>query len=302
MFLYSNLSITPCQSSGRPAAAPLTLMDVWPTTSLKSKQRPRGRKRHGILLYIPVARLSLLVDIYGFPTMSPQQVRSAVEGISAKTIPPIVIVFGRPGSGKTTVAEAAMEKLRCRRKAAEYDRQCLEKEGLVMLDLDVCVPQWMRDNFAAGIYPTLEQRREFADDACRLVEESVGISGEQRRNGIAACLVSFSFVNADLRDAFRSRFPLARWILIDTSEAEAQGRIEKREGHFYKGKRKTKSTTGAKNTTKDIGGKDVDNAEWNFAPVSFPHTVLDGMETVDANSEKIVRIVLEVQLRGRQNK
>ena len=72
---------------------------------------------------------------------------------------PSVIVFGRPGAGKTTVANAAVEKLQ----TSNDNITCLG------LDLDVCVPQWMRDNFANGIYPTLEERNRFANECCQYV-------------------------------------------------------------------------------------------------------------------------------------
>ena len=52
--------------------------------------------------------------------------------------PLMVVIFGRPGAGKSTVAHAALEL------AQQRGIQCLG------LDLDSCVPQWMRDNFANG--------------------------------------------------------------------------------------------------------------------------------------------------------
>jgi energy-coupling factor transporter ATP-binding protein EcfA2 len=54
---------------------------------------------------------------------------------------PLVVVFGRPGSGKSTIADAATGLLTD------------EGRSILRLDLDVCVPQWMKDNFANGIYP-----------------------------------------------------------------------------------------------------------------------------------------------------
>eukprot|EP00814_Leptocylindrus_danicus_P005689 CAMPEP_0116047302 /NCGR_PEP_ID=MMETSP0321-20121206/28791_1 /TAXON_ID=163516 /ORGANISM="Leptocylindrus danicus var. danicus, Strain B650" /LENGTH=81 /DNA_ID=CAMNT_0003529117 /DNA_START=190 /DNA_END=435 /DNA_ORIENTATION=+ len=65
---------------------------------------------------------------------------------------PIVVVFGRPGAGKTTIAEAADKLLK--------DKHNVEE--IITLDLDVCIPQWMKDNFTNGIYPTLAQRDQFA--------------------------------------------------------------------------------------------------------------------------------------------
>ena len=66
-----------------------------------------------------------------------------------------LIIFGRPGAGKSTIAE---------RLVAHPDA-----DGAYNADLDVCVPQWMRDNFAQGIYPTLAERQAFASDAADYV-------------------------------------------------------------------------------------------------------------------------------------
>ena len=52
----------------------------------------------------------------------------------------LFVVFGRPGSGKTTVANKAFDVLTLELKNRD-DREC------VALDLDVCVTQAMRDNF-----------------------------------------------------------------------------------------------------------------------------------------------------------
>jgi energy-coupling factor transporter ATP-binding protein EcfA2 len=57
------------------------------------------------------------------------------------------VVFGRPGSGKSTIADAAAELLK------------EEGRSILRVDLDECVPQWMRDNFSHGIYPV----------SCRLI-------------------------------------------------------------------------------------------------------------------------------------
>ena len=88
----------------------------------------------------------------------------------------------------------------------------------------------MRDNFAKGVYPTLDERNAFAETAADHVEACVADQGDDK-----PCVISFSFVNEDLRCSFRNRFPLARWVLVDTSEDDAAERIARREGHFYKG-------------------------------------------------------------------
>jgi gluconate kinase len=196
---------------------------------------------------------------------------------------PCVVVFGRPGAGKTTVANVAVEKFK------EDNAICIG------LDLDVCVPQWMRDSFAKGIYPTLQQRQEFAQGCCDYVENELE---EKWQNGSVnlATIVSFSFVNTDLRDVFRGRFPDSDWVLIDTKEEEATRRINRREDHFYKGDTSADETTDpdSEGDVEDEGTeKDVDNSEWNFAPVTFPHVALDGSDSVDVNAEKVLEFLLK---------
>ena len=171
--------------------------------------------------------------------------------IAAATALRPLIVFGRPGAGKSTIAE---------RLVAHPDA-----DGAYNLDLDVCVPQWMRDNFSKGIYPTLAERQAFASDAAEyVVTESDGKD--------AVCVVSFSFVNNDLRDSFRGRFPDATWALVDASDALAGERISQRDGHFY-----------------DPPPSRGD--EWLFAPVVFDHLVLDATQPVDENVERLLPLV-----------
>ena len=161
-----------------------------------------------------------------------------------------LIVFGRPGAGKSTIAE---------RLVAHPDANAYN------LDLDVCVPQWMRDNFARGIYPTLAERQAFASDAAEyVVTASAGKD--------ACCVVSFSFVNTDLRDSFRERFPDATWALVDASDALAGERISQRDGHFY-------------------DPPPARGDEWLFAPVEFEHLVLDAMKPVEENVSKLLPLV-----------
>ena len=169
---------------------------------------------------------------------------------AAATLRPLII-FGRPGAGKSTIAE---------RLIAHPDA-----DGAYNLDLDVCVPAWMRDNFSKGIYPTLAERQTFASDAAEYVRtESDGKD--------TVCVVSFSFVNDDLRDSFRTRFPGATWALVDASDALAGERISQRDGHFY-------------------DPPPARGDEWLFAPVEFEHLVLDATRPVDENVAKLLPLV-----------
>mmetsp|Transcript_4801 Transcript_4801/g.7420 ORF Transcript_4801/g.7420 Transcript_4801/m.7420 type:complete len:251 (-) Transcript_4801:20-772(-) len=180
----------------------------------------------------------------------------------------MIVVFGRPGAGKTTIAN----------EAASY----LQENCRLELDLDVCVPQWMRDNFSKGIYPTLQQRYEFAEEACNYLNKQIEEKNKKYRNGDELIvLVSFSFVNTDLREVFRQAFPDAQWALVDTTVIEADRRIKQREGHFY---------TGAPAAAEKELDNDIDNSEWEFAPVSFKHTILPGGDSVEENAKRVIRL------------
>ena len=111
----------------------------------------------------------------------------------------IYVVFGRPGAGKSTVASALLKKL----KSQDF-------RGCHGVDLDVCVPQWMKENFSKGIYPSLKEREAFAKEASSFLKKEI--------KGCRLCIVSFSFVNEDLRVKFREDFPDAKWLLYDTPE------------------------------------------------------------------------------------
>ena len=192
---------------------------------------------------------------------------------------------------QTTVANEAFSAVSRELKSIEN-----RKIECVALDLDVCVTQLMRDNFGKGIYPTLEERKVFALDACDYVDEQLAnICEQSEEKPISICaIVSFSFVNTDLRDIFRSRFPSAEWILINTTEEESTKRINEREGHFYKGEISDDdvkaSEAGNKSSEKD---DEKDNSDWKFAPVDFPHVILDGLNSVEDNAKRVVEKILE---------
>jgi len=103
-------------------------------------------------------------------------------------------------------------------------------------------------------------------------------------------IISFSFVNTDLRTAFRDVFPNnAYWILVDTSDDLAIERISKREGHFYKNTNNVKEVEDDAIT--NVKDNDNDNSEWNFQPVTFPHMILDGRQDVEVNARQITEYI-----------
>lgn len=226
----------------------------------------------------------LLLGSFNLQAMSTQLLASSSSAPHAATNTfPCVVVFGRPGAGKTTVADTAVAK-------AEKEQLCC----CLGLDLDVCVPEWMRETFAKGIYPTLKQRQDFATICCDYVEQRVDEKRGNNRHVNPAVILSFSFVNTDLRDIFRSRFPHAKWVLLDTSATEATKRINMREDHFYKGEK-----AGGTEQDKDepdnnsADSSDADNSEWKFAPVTFDHVVVDGTQPIETNADRVVKTLIE---------
>lgn len=197
----------------------------------------------------------------------------------ATTCRMLVICFGRPGAGKTTISNKALELLL----SNGIEGKCI--------DLDVCVPNYMKDNFAKGIYPTLEQRSEFALGACDYLDERL----EENVDTEVPLIVSFSFVNTDLRTTFQSRYPDAPWVLIDVTPDIAQSRINNREGHFYKGKIQGIYVDNDISLNHLTDGNQVENSEWDFAPVDFDHVCLNGLNSVDMNAQIIVDVLLSTR-------
>ncbi len=239
----------------------------------------------------------------------------------------LLVIFGRPGAGKTTVSEKVIELLVQETSdshtdihTADLDTKsniCKLSDRYTQVDLDVCVPQWMRDNFAKGMYPTLAQRQEFALGACDYVDQELKEFIKKLPSTLPsppAMIISFSFVNTDLRDTFRSRFPHATWILVDTSDEISLERIQMRQGHFYKGapppapsaEDTNATSTSTSGETKspsnecdddddkvEVDQTDIDNSEWDFAPVSFDHVILDGLRPIEVNAKHVIEIIKE---------
>ena len=147
-----------------------------------------------------------------------------------------------------------------------------------------------QDNFAKGKYPTLNERAVFIQEAIEYVNNEIQTAQQNTKHNKLIVIVSFSFVNTDLRTAFRESFPDSVWILVDTSDDLAKERISKREGHFYKNTDNVKEAEEdtMANAAKD---KDDDNSEWNFQPVTFPHMILDGRQDVEVNARQITECI-----------
>ena len=162
----------------------------------------------------------------------------------------------------------------------------------------------MKDNFSRGIYPTLEQRQAFAFDACSYVRKkchpddkhSTTLNDTEGRSYVVklVVIISFSFVNNDLREVFRSNFPDATWILVDTSILVADERIRQRDpDHFYKGNKKIDIDQQLDQSKYDVNNK-VDesrNNEWNFDKINFSYESLNGLDDVKTNATKIVKVI-----------
>lgn len=197
--------------------------------------------------------------------------------------PAIFVIFGRPGSGKSTLSGMASQKL----------KDC------ATIDLDVCVTNEMKENFDKGIYPSHEERGnilyimhpgynqitfiihsllfivQFMENACKYLEEKIC----SRKSSSTSCLVSFSFVNDDMRQVFRKKFKTARWILYDTPNDIAEDRIAKRQGHFYKGA--------------PAGHKKERRGEWEFEKIHFNHQRIDGTKELQGNADLLAAFVRE---------
>lgn len=143
------------------------------------------------------------------------------------------------------------------------------------------------------MYPTLAERFEFISTACDYVSDRV--DENQSGNKPLVQIISFSFVNTDMRVEFRKRFPHSEWILVDTSKDLAEERILSREDHFYKGSGGTQNNDvkddPTTKSTESSDAADVDNSEWEFKPVDYPHVILDGNDEVATNAQKVVDVI-----------
>ena len=90
---------------------------------------------------------------------------------------------------------------------------------------------------------------------------------------------------------------------MDTTEEEAGQRILSRQGHFYKGKVVSSGQTQQQEEKKITSNRrpGSDNEDWNFAPVTFDHVVLDGTRSVDENAEIVARGLVKLTKQQQRN-
>ena len=81
--------------------------------------------------------------------------------------------------------------------------------------------------------------------------------------------------------------------LVDTSEEEANKRILERKDHFYKGDARDEDTKEEVPPASD-DEEVAEDSDWEFAPVTFPHTILNGDESVETNAKKVLEVLKEL--------
>lgn len=213
-----------------------------------------------------------------------------------------------------SLAKSSNDGGNSQQKHEEIDEE-LEEINLLHLDLDCCIPQWMKDNFSKGIYPTLEERNSFSKGACEYVLSEAkshfndfpkDSCVDEGRSGI---MISFSFVNHDIRDFFLQYFKATistginqkvnfciHWLLINTTADEANRRISQREDHFYENLAPESSDddkTKAQKELEKAEGIEEENSEWDFAPVHFDHLDLDGLTSLPDNAEIAIDFMIQ---------
>ena len=77
---------------------------------------------------------------------------------------------------------------------------------------------------------------------------------------------------------------------MDTRQSVAEERILTREGHFYKVSNKTNNSKDEIECDRNSDTRSR-NSDWEFQPVHFTHTVLDGDDTILNNARRIVEVI-----------
>ena len=219
----------------------------------------------------------------------------------------MIVLFGRAGAGKTTIAKVVIKMI-------QYNND--SHNSIIHHDLDDYIPDWMKTNFIKGIYPTVSQRALFIEGACDRIslvkDHPVNVTAAAAATESSVVVVSFSFVNDDIRIIYRRRFPNAIWILVDVNDDLASERILMRRGHFYKrvceiegGDEYSNANAETKNDDDDDDDDNDDDDdddddddgrkedEWDFQEVPFDHVILNGEESVEVNARRVVDLICQ---------
>ncbi len=119
--------------------------------------------------------------------------------------PPLVVVMGVSGSGKTTVGSLLAERL-----------------GVGFVDADDLHPAANIEKMAAGHPLTDEDRRPWLATVGRTLHDA------RDRGLVVAC----SALRRDYRDQIRAAEPDARFVYLEASKALLDARVRGRHGHF----------------------------------------------------------------------
>ena len=119
--------------------------------------------------------------------------------------PPLIVVMGVSGAGKSTIAALLAERL-----------------AIPFLDADDLHPLTNVDKMAAGVPLTDDDRWPW------LARVGDALSAASATGLVIAC----SALRLAYRDAIRDRAPAARFVLLEGSRELLLGRLSQREGHF----------------------------------------------------------------------
>merc|ERR1711933_117052 len=115
----------------------------------------------------------------------------------------MIVLFGKGGAGKNTISNAALSLI-------QRD-EIFSSSKVINIDLDICIPSWMKINFI--------------ETACSHVQLQIYKMKSQSQSSIIFVIITFSFINDDIRYIFRQKFPYAIWVLVDVSEELSQERM-----------------------------------------------------------------------------
>jgi gluconokinase len=126
---------------------------------------------------------------------------------SRSSHPPIIVVMGVSGSGKTTIAELLARRL-----------------SLRMLEGDSLHPRENIERMRAGVPLTDEDRRGWLD----AIGEHIAAAAQQKRGLVVSC----SALKRRYRDILRRHVPDVIFVYLRGDESTIGKRLKLRSGHF----------------------------------------------------------------------